>query len=725
MSIVDSKNLLSEAEKLNKDIPAHKPLRGRKKKSPFAKEFKLSDSRKDKSTDVKSFTLSRSDASGKNSVLRDRNAVPTEQKKPVLRDRNAVPAEQKRPVLHDRNAVPTEQKKPVLHDRNAVPIEDKAPQKAKPLTSVNDKPMRENSLGRALEKAHENSVKNPDTAQKPVQAQAKKTPVRIFALGGLGEIGKNLYVYECSNDMFIIDCGLAFPDEDMLGVDLVIPDFTYLEKNKEHFRGIILTHGHEDHIGALPYLLKKINVPVYGTRLTLGLVEGKLKEHGILDQCSLNVVTPKQHVKMGCMSVEFIRVNHSIPDACALAVHTPAGIIVHTGDFKVDYTPIEGGIIDLARFGELGNKGVLALLSESTNAERPGYTATERKVGESFRSLFAGAEGKRIIVATFSSNIHRVQQIINCAAVWDRKVAVSGRSMLNVLATAIELNYIKVPDGMLVDIEDVNNYPPEKMVIITTGSQGEPLSALSRMSSGDHKQVSITPKDLIIISATPIPGNEKFVGKLVNELMKAGAEVVYEAMYEVHVSGHACQDELKMMLALTKPKFFIPIHGEYKHMKKHQGLAIKMGIPEENIFLLNLGQVVETDGVDMNITTQVQAGRVLVDGLGVGDVGSVVLRDRKHLAEDGLIAVITTINRETGEVIAGPDIVSRGFVYVKESEELIDEAKQLVSKTLKQCSENNIREWGNIKSSVKDELGNYIYQKTKRSPMILPVIMEV
>ncbi len=721
MSIVDSKNLLSEAEKLNKDIPAHKPLRGRKKKSPFAKEFKLSDSRKGKSTDVKSFVLS----SSKSPVLRDRNAVPAEQKKPVLHDRNAAPTEQKKPVLRDRNAAPTEQKKPVLHDRNAVSAEDKAPQKAKPLTSVNDKPMRENSLGRALEKAHENSVKNPDTVQKPAQAQAKKTPVRIFALGGLGEIGKNLYVYECSNDMFIIDCGLAFPDEDMLGVDLVIPDFTYLEKNKEHFRGIILTHGHEDHIGALPYLLKKVNVPVYGTRLTLGLVEGKLKEHGILDQCSLNVVTPKQHVKMGCMSVEFIRVNHSIPDACALAVHTPAGIIVHTGDFKVDYTPIEGGIIDLARFGELGNKGVLALLSESTNAERPGYTATERKVGESFRSLFAGAEGKRIIVATFSSNIHRVQQIINCAAVWDRKVAVSGRSMLNVLATAIELNYIKVPDGMLVDIEDVNNYPPEKMVIITTGSQGEPLSALSRMSSGDHKQVSITPRDLIIISATPIPGNEKFVGKLVNELMKAGAEVVYEAMYEVHVSGHACQDELKMMLALTKPKFFIPIHGEYKHMKKHQGLAIKMGIPEENIFLLNLGQVVETDGVDMNITTQVQAGRVLVDGLGVGDVGSVVLRDRKHLAEDGLIAVVTTINRETGEVIAGPDIVSRGFVYVKESEELIDEAKQLVSKTLKQCSENNIREWGNIKSSVRDELGNYIYQKTKRSPMILPVIMEV
>lgn len=553
----------------------------------------------------------------------------------------------------------------------------------------------------------------------------RRTPVRIMALGGINEIGKNLYVYECSNDMFVVDCGLAFPDDDMLGVDLVIPDFTYLEKNKDKFRGIVLTHGHEDHIGALPYLLKKVNVPVYGTRLTLGLVEGKLKEHGILSQCSLNVVTPRQNVKMGCMSVEFIRVNHSIPDACAMAIHTPAGIIVHTGDFKVDYTPIEGGIIDLARFGELGNKGVLALLSESTNAERPGYTATERKVGESFKNLFATGEGKRIIVATFSSNIHRIQQIINSAELWGRKVAVSGRSMLNVLTTAIELNYIKVPQDMLVDIEQVNNYPPEKMVIITTGSQGEPLSALSRMSSGDHKQVSITPNDLIIISATPIPGNEKFVGKLVNELMKQGAEVVYEAMYEVHVSGHACQDELKMMLALTKPKFFIPIHGEYKHLKKHERLAIQMGIPEENIFLINLGQVVETDSVDMKITGQVQAGRVLVDGLGVGDVGSVVLRDRKHLAEDGLIVVVTTMNRETGAVVAGPDIVSRGFVYVRESEELMEEAKQLIKKTLKNCSDRNIREWGNIKSSVRDELGNFIYQKTKRSPMILPIIMEV
>ncbi len=570
-----------------------------------------------------------------------------------------------------------------------------------------------------------------NAARKAVAAPAqpavpqKKTPVRIMALGGINEIGKNLYVYECSNDMFIIDCGLAFPDEDMLGVDLVIPDFNYLEKNREKFRGVILTHGHEDHIGALPYLLKKINVPVYGTRLTLGLVEGKLKEHGMLADCKLNVVEPRQNVKMGCMAVEFIRVNHSIPDACAMAIHTPAGIIVHTGDFKVDYTPIEGGIIDLARFGELGNKGVLALLSESTNAERPGYTATERKVGKKIRSMFASGEGERIIVATFSSNIHRQKHGINSAKLWDRKVAVSGRSMLNVMNTAKELNYIKIPEGMLIDIENVNSYPPEKVVIITTGSQGEPLSALSRMSSGDHRQVSITPKDLIIISATPIPGNEKFVGKLVNELMKQGAEVVYEAMYEVHVSGHACQDELKMMLALTKPKFFIPIHGEFKHLMKHKSLAMQMGIPEENIFLLNLGQVVTTDSIEMKITEQVQAGKVLVDGLGVGDVGSVVLRDRKHLAEDGLIIVVATMNRESGTVVAGPDVISRGFVYVKESEELIDNAKQVVIKSFKKCADRNIREWGNIKSAVRDDLSDYIYQKTKRSPMILPIIMEI
>ena len=563
------------------------------------------------------------------------------------------------------------------------------------------------------------------TSQKKQPSEVRYAPVKFTALGGLNEIGKNLYVYECCNDMFIVDCGLAFPDEDMPGVDLVVPDFTYLEKNKDRFRGIVITHGHEDHIGALPYLLKKVNVPIYGTRLTLGLVEGKLKEHNLLSQASLNVVEPRQNVRMGCMSVEFIRVNHSIPDACALAIHTPAGVIVHTGDFKVDYTPIEGGIIDLARFGELGNRGVLALMSESTNAERPGYTKSERSVGESFKNLFNSAEGKRIIIATFSSNIHRIQQIIDQAIIHDRKVAISGRSMQNVIAKAVELNYVRIPEGMLIDIEDVNKYPPEKLVICTTGSQGEPLSALSRMSSGDHRQVTITPMDFIIISATPIPGNEKLVTKVVNELMKQGAEVIYESMYEVHVSGHACQDELKMMISLTKPKFFIPIHGEYKHLKKHSKLAIGMGIPEDHIFIADLGQVLETDGVEMKFTGTVPSGRVMVDGYGVGDVGSVVLRDRKHLAEDGVMIIVATIDRETGNVLAGPDIVSRGFVYVRESEALLDEAKQLMKQVMDNCRDRNIREWGNIKSAMRDALSDYIYSKTKRSPMILPIIMEV
>lgn len=591
----------------------------------------------------------------------------------------------------------------------------------------------------ASQKNNTNNRKNASSKGNPSQAkvlvnkagsnikqrQKRGTRVKIIALGGLNEIGKNMYLFECSNDLFIIDCGLAFPDSDMLGVDIVIQDYTYLEQNRDKFRGVILTHGHEDHIGALPYLLKKFNVPIYGTRLTLGLVEGKLKEHGLLSSATLNVVKPRQHVKMGCMSVEFIRVNHSIPDACAMAIHTPAGVIVHTGDFKVDYTPIEGEIIDLARFGELGNRGVLALLSESTNAERPGYSVTESKVGESFRNLFHAAGDRRIIIATFSSNIHRVQQIVDNAEATGRKVAVSGRSMVNVISKAIELGYLSIPDGIIIDIDSVNKFPPEKIVIVTTGSQGEPMSALSRMSTSDHRQVTITPMDYIIISATPIPGNEKFVNKVVNELMKSGAEVVYEAMYEVHVSGHAYQDELKLMLSLTKPKFFIPIHGEYKHLKKHAQIAKKMGIPEENIFLADLGRVIETDGVDMKMTTQVQAGRVLVDGLGVGDVGSIVLRDRKHLAQDGLFIVVATLDRERGNIISGPEIVSRGFVYVKESEELISDAKKLAQKVLENCKKRNIREYGLIKNSLKDELNNYIYMKTKRSPMILPIIMEI
>ncbi len=573
--------------------------------------------------------------------------------------------------------------------------------------------------------AAEEAPKAPARRGRPPRAkEVKKTPVRIIPLGGLHEIGKNMTVFECSNDMFILDCGLAFPDADMPGVDIVIPDFTYVERNADKVRGIVITHGHEDHIGGLAYLLKKVNVPVYATRLTIGLIEGKLKEQGLYGKVNLNIVEPKKTVKMGCMAVEFIKVNHSIPDSVGMAIHTPAGIIVHTGDFKVDYSPIDGKIIDLARFGELGSKGVLALMADSTNAERPGYTHSEKTVGESFDKLFKKGEGKRIIIATFSSNIHRVQQIINCAQRYGRKVAVFGRSMVNVINTAIELGYLDVPDGIIIDIEMINRYESENIVLITTGSQGEPMSALTRMAMNDHKKVNITPMDFIIISATPIPGNEKFVTRVVNELMKSGAEVVYEAMYEVHVSGHACQEELKLMQSLTKPKFFIPVHGEYKHLKKHADLAYQLGMPEENVIIAEIGNVIETDGNTMKVVSQVPAGRVLVDGLGVGDVGSIVLRDRKHLAQDGLIIIVIGIDRATNEVVAGPDIISRGFVYVRESEELMEEAKLLLTDTLANCSAGELREWNSLKGKLRDSLSDFIYQKTKRSPMILPIIME-
>ncbi|MBQ8296876.1 MAG: ribonuclease J [Ruminococcus sp.] len=554
--------------------------------------------------------------------------------------------------------------------------------------------------------------------------EVRRTPIKIIPLGGLNEIGKNMTVFECCNDMFILDCGLAFPDADMPGVDIVIPDFTYIERNQDKLRGVVLTHGHEDHIGGLAYLLKKVNVPIYGTKLTLGLVEGKLREHGLSGKVNLNIIEPKKTVKMGCMAVEFIKVNHSIPDAVGMAIHTPAGIVVHTGDFKVDYSPIDGEIIDLARFGELGSRGVLALMADSTNAERPGYTHTERTVGESFDKLFKQAEGKRIIIATFSSNIHRVQQIINCAERYGRKIAVFGRSMINVINTAIELGYLNAPKGIIIDIETMNRYESEKIVLITTGSQGEPMSALTRMAMNDHKKVNITPMDFIIISATPIPGNEKYVTRVVNELMKSGAEVVYEAMYEVHVSGHACQEELKLMLALTKPKFFIPVHGEYKHLKKHADLALQMGIPKDNVIMAEIGNVIETDGNKMSVVSQVPSGRVLVDGLGVGDVGSIVLRDRKHLAQDGLIIIVIGIEKASNTVVAGPDIISRGFVYVRESEELIIEAKQILTNTLHNCSSAELKEWNTLKGKLRDALSDYIYQKTKRSPMILPIIME-
>ncbi|HIZ56522.1 MAG TPA: ribonuclease J [Firmicutes bacterium] len=557
------------------------------------------------------------------------------------------------------------------------------------------------------------------------KAPVRRTPVRIIPLGGLNEIGKNITCFECGQDMFIVDCGLAFPDTDMLGVDIVIPDYSYIEKNADRIRGLFITHGHEDHIGGIPYLLKKVNIPIYGSRLTLGLIEGKLREHGLLSSANLNVVVPRQTIKVGCMAVEMLRVNHSIPDAMGLAIHTPAGVIIHTGDFKVDYTPIEGEVIDLARFAELGNKGVLCLMSDSTNAERPGYTPSERTVGESFERLFKAAGSRRIIIATFSSNIHRVQQIVDNAVNHGRKVAISGRSMINVVSKAIELGYLQIPEGVLIDIDDITRYPNERLTIITTGSQGEPLSALSRMASGDHGKVSVTADDYIIISATPIPGNEKHVTRVVNDLMRLGAKVIYEKMYDVHVSGHACQDELKMILSITKPRYFLPVHGEYKHRKRHAELAMEMGIEPSRIHLGDIGQVVEIDNIDMRVTGTAQAGMVFVDGLGVGDVGSIVLRDRKILSQDGLIIVVMTIENESGCIVAGPDIVSRGFVYVRESEQLMDEAHTVVEKALEECSRRNTREWGTIKSVVKDALSSFIYRKTKRSPMILPIIMEI
>ena len=567
--------------------------------------------------------------------------------------------------------------------------------------------------------------RNNNNAQPTRQNRQKRTPVRIIPLGGLNEIGKNMTVFECCNDMFILDCGLAFPDMDMPGVDIVIPDFTYVEGNKDKIRGIVITHGHEDHIGGLAYLLKKINVPIYGTRMTLGLIEGKLEEHGLLKQAKLIEVEPRTTVRMGCMAVEFIKVNHSIPGAVGMAIHTPAGIIVHTGDFKVDFSPIDDEIIDLARFGELGSRGILALMADSTNAERTGFTCSERTVGGSFEKLFKRAEGKRIIIATFSSNVHRVQQIIDQAKNYNRKVAVFGRSMVHVIEKATELGYLKVPKGIMIDIDEMNRYPDDQIVLVTTGSQGEPLSALTRMAMNSHKKVTITPNDFIIISAKPIPGNEKYVTRVVNELMKSGAEVIYESMYEVHVSGHACQEELKLIQALTKPKFFIPVHGEYKHLVKHAEIAKSMGMPSDHIIISKIGDVIETDGNSMRIVSQVPAGRVMVDGLGVGDVGSIVLRDRKHLSQDGLIIVVIGIERAANAVVAGPDIISRGFVYVRESEELMDEARSVMTTVLDNCNARDLKEWGTLKTKLRDVLSDFIYAKTKRSPMILPIIMEV
>ncbi|MEG0978830.1 MAG: ribonuclease J [Oscillospiraceae bacterium] len=563
----------------------------------------------------------------------------------------------------------------------------------------------------------------------PKKSSAKKTnhtePVKISFLGGLNEVGKNITLYEYDGDMFIVDCGLAFPDQDMPGVDLVLPDFTYIERNIDKVKGIMITHGHEDHIGGLAYLLKIVNLPVYATRLTIGLIEGKLREHGILDKAKLNIVKPGDHISLGKFDIEMIHVNHSIPDALAFAIRCGAGTIIQTGDFKIDSTPIDGDIIDLARFAQIGQEGVLCLLSDSTNAERPGYTESEKKVGESFELLFKKADNRRIIVATFASNIHRVQQIMDVAKSLGRKVALSGRSLENVVNIGKELGYLNVPEGLLIPLDMINRYTPENLVLITTGSQGEPMSALSRMAFSDHRKVAISPNDYVIISATPIPGNEKTVGKVINELMKLGAEVVYEKMYEVHVSGHACQEELKLILALTKPKYFIPVHGEQKHLIKHAMLAESMGMDKKNILVTDNGKKIEISNKEIKVLGSVPSGKVFVDGYGVGDVGSIVLRDRKHLAQDGLIIIVVTMDSATGEVLAGPDVVSRGFVYVRESEELMDDVRSVAQYSLDSCIENSIRDWSTIKTKLRDEVSHLLYERTKRSPMILPIIMEV
>lgn len=550
-------------------------------------------------------------------------------------------------------------------------------------------------------------------------------PVKIGFLGGLNEIGKNITVYEYDDDIMLVDCGLAFPDVDMLGVDLVIPDFTYLEQNAEKIKGIVITHGHEDHIGSLAYLLKSVNIPVYGTRLTIGLIEGKLEEHNLLGSAKLNVIKPGDRISLGKFDVEAIHVNHSIPDALAFAIRCSAGTIVQMGDFKIDSTPIDGGMIDLNRFGQIGNEGVLCMLSDSTNAERPGYTESEKKVGESLRTLFERAGKRRIIIATFASNVHRVQQIIDQAHALGRKVALSGRSLENVVNIGAELGYLNIPEGLLVSIDMINRYPADQMVIVTTGSQGEPMSALSRMAFSDHRKVAVGPNDCVIISATPIPGNEKTVGKVINELLKLGADVIYEKNYGVHVSGHACQEELKLMMGIIKPKYFIPVHGEQKHIRKHAQLAESMGIPKENIFIADNGLQVEISENGMKVSEAIPAGQIFVDGSGVGDVGNVVLRDRKRLAEDGLIVVAVSVDSYTGEICAGPDILTRGFVYVKESEELIDDACYAARQVIEKCIANNVRDFSSIKGKVRDEVSRLMYERTKRSPMILSIIMEV
>ena len=550
----------------------------------------------------------------------------------------------------------------------------------------------------------------------------QNSKLKIIPLGGLEQIGMNITAFEYEDSIIVVDCGLSFPEDDMLGIDLVIPDVTYLKENLDRVKGFFITHGQEDHIGAIPYVLRDVNVPIYATKLTMGIIEHKLREHNMLTKVKRKVVKYGQHINLGCFRVEFIKTNHSIQDAAALAIYSPAGIVVHTGDFKVDYTPVFGDAIDLQRFGEIGKKGVLALMCDSTNAERPGFTMSEKSVGATFDEIFSEHKNTRIIIATFASNVDRVQQIINSAEKFGRKVGVEGRSMVNIISTASELGYLKIPDNTLVETDQLKNYPDEKTVLITTGSQGESMAALSRMANGTHKKITIKPKDTIIFSSNPIPGNEKAVSHVINELFQKGADVIFQ---DVHVSGHACQEEIKLIYSLVKPKYSIPVHGEYKHLMAQAKVVEDLGMDKDNIFILSSGDVLELDEEGAEVTGRVQTGDVMVDGLGVGDVGNIVLRDRQHLAEDGIIIVVMTLENGSGRVLAGPDIVSRGFVYVRGSESLMDEAKAVLDETMDYCMDKNITDWGKIKSEIKDSLGDFVWKETKRRPMIMPIIMEV
>ncbi len=633
-------------------------------------------------------------------ALSDESAVRTE---PVKAEKKKLPAMQKK---NKRAAVG---KTAEANNNTQKSVAEKTTQAKKKTSSGRSVSNTRKTLGGELKVRYDENAK-----------------LRIIPLGGLNEIGKNMTAIECGDDIIVIDCGIAFPDEDMPGVDLVIPDVTYLEANADKLRGIVLTHGHEDHIGAIPYVLRNINTPIYGTRLTVGIVRNKLKEFSLDSVARLIEVKAGDNIMLGGMTVEFIHVNHSIADACALAIRTPLGTIVHSGDFKLDLTPIDGEIMDVTRLGEIGREGVLLLMCESTNAERPGYTPSERKVGASLEYIFTTHKKQRIVIATFSSNVHRVQQIIDTAARHKRKVAVTGRSMLNIVSAATELGYMHVPKGVLIDISEINKYNPEQITLVTTGSQGEPMSALYRMAFGEHRDVRLDMNDVVVISSSAIPGNEKLVGRIINELCKIGVEVIHDASVAVHVSGHACQEEIKLLMALVKPKYYMPVHGEYKHMAANRELALQMGIKSQNIFISDIGNVLEIDKSGAKINGTVNSGRVLVDGYGVGDVGNIVLRDRLLLSQDGLIVIVATISREGGYILSGPDIVSRGFVYVRDSEELMEEMRQIATSSINAClNSRNRSDWYQVKGRVKDDIAKFIMAKTKRKPMIIPMIMNI